>query len=123
MSTADGSTLVTEATASGSTARWELLRALGAALVTPPPANEQIAEALGLPVFSGVDHTDADGVRRLVAAAGDDRVAGPEPGRGRGLGGDYARHLRAFPGPGHPFRIDPERCKDLGRPVAGGQVE
>ena len=46
-------------TVSGSTARWELLRALGAALVTPPPANELIAEALGLPVFSGVDHTDA----------------------------------------------------------------
>jgi len=42
-----------------STARWELLRALGAALVTPPPGNKRIAEALGLPVFSGVDHTDA----------------------------------------------------------------
>lgn len=46
-------------TVSGSTPRWELLRALGATLVTPPPANEQVAEALGLPAFSGVDHTDA----------------------------------------------------------------
>lgn len=46
-------------TASEPAARWELLRALGAALVTPPPANQQVAEALGLPVFTGVDHTDA----------------------------------------------------------------
>ncbi len=40
-------------------ARWELLRALGAALVTPPPANQEVTRALGLPVLSGVDHTDA----------------------------------------------------------------
>lgn len=46
-------------TASEPAARWELLRALGAALVTPPPANRQVAEALGLPVFTGADHTDA----------------------------------------------------------------
>ena len=50
---------MTEAASSQSTARWELLRALGAALVTPPPGNQHVAEALGLPVLSGVDHTDA----------------------------------------------------------------
>ena len=59
MSTVSSSAWVTEAASSQSTARWELPRALGAALVTPPPANKQVAEALGLPVLSGVDHTDA----------------------------------------------------------------
>lgn len=49
----------TKAQASLSTGRWELLRALGATLVTPPPGNQQVAEALGLPALSGVDHTDA----------------------------------------------------------------
>lgn len=39
--------------------RCELLRALGAALATPPPGNRQVTEALGLPVLSGTDHTEA----------------------------------------------------------------
>lgn len=59
MSTADSSPLGSQAAASETPGRWELLRALGAVLVTPPPGNEQIAQALGLPVFSGVDHTEA----------------------------------------------------------------
>jgi len=50
---------MTQRTSSRKTARWELLRALGAVLVTPPPANQHLAEALGLPAFSGVEHTDA----------------------------------------------------------------
>lgn len=37
--------------------RWELLRALGAALVTPPPHNDAMLEALGLPAQSGAEHT------------------------------------------------------------------
>lgn len=40
-------------------ARYELLRALGAALHTPPPASHPVTAALGLPELSGVDHTDA----------------------------------------------------------------
>lgn len=40
-------------------ARWELLRALGAALTSPPPANHQVTAALGLPEQTGADHTDA----------------------------------------------------------------
>ncbi len=48
-----------EAAPSQSSAGWELLRALGAALLTPPPANRGVTEALGLPVPSGVDHTEA----------------------------------------------------------------
>lgn len=44
---------------SQSSARWELLRALGAALLTPPPGNREVTEALGLPALSGVDHTEA----------------------------------------------------------------
>lgn len=59
VSTVSSSARGTEAAPSQSTARWELLRALGAALVTPPPGNQCVAEALGLPVLSGVDHTDA----------------------------------------------------------------
>ena len=39
-------------------ARWELLRSLGAAVLTPPPGNELLCEALDLPLQSGVDHTD-----------------------------------------------------------------
>lgn len=39
--------------------RWELLRALGAALTTPPPANAHLRAALSLPSESAVDHTDA----------------------------------------------------------------
>ena len=37
--------------------RWELLRALGAAVLTPPPGNAGPCEALGLPAQSGVEHT------------------------------------------------------------------
>ena len=48
-----------EAAPSRSSARWELLRALGAALLTPPPGNREVTEALGLPALSGVDHTEA----------------------------------------------------------------
>ena len=59
VSTVSSSARGTEAAPSQSTARWELLRALGAALVTPPPGNQHVAEALGLPELSGVDHTDA----------------------------------------------------------------
>lgn len=50
---------MTQRTSSRKTARWELLRALGAVLVTPPPANQTLTDALGLPALSGVDHTDA----------------------------------------------------------------
>ena len=59
MSTVSTSDQRTKSASSQPTARWELLRALGAALVTPPPANQQVTEALGLAVLSGVDHTDA----------------------------------------------------------------
>ena len=37
--------------------RAELLRALGAALLTPPPGSAGPCEALGLPVQTGVEHT------------------------------------------------------------------
>ncbi len=37
--------------------RWELLRALGAAVLTPPPGNAAPCEVLGLPAQSGVEHT------------------------------------------------------------------
>lgn len=39
-------------------ARWELLRALGAAVLTPPPGSTGPCEALGLPVQTGVEHTE-----------------------------------------------------------------
>ena len=39
--------------------RWELLRALGAALVSPPPDNTTILSALGLPEMTRVQYTDA----------------------------------------------------------------
>lgn len=39
--------------------RWELLRALGAALVSPPPGNSGIIAALGLPEMTRVQYTDA----------------------------------------------------------------
>ena len=38
-------------------ARWELLRALGAAVLTPPPGNSGPCEALDLPVQTGAEHT------------------------------------------------------------------
>ena len=59
MPPASSSTREAEAAPSRSSARWELLRALGAVLLTPPPANGRVTEALGLPVLSGVDHTEA----------------------------------------------------------------
>lgn len=37
--------------------RWELLRALGAAVLTPPPGNAGPCQALGLPVQTGAQHT------------------------------------------------------------------
>ncbi len=39
------------------TTRWELLRALGAAVLTPPPGNAGPCQALGLPVQTGAQHT------------------------------------------------------------------
>jgi alkylated DNA nucleotide flippase Atl1 len=39
--------------------RWELLRSLGAAVLTPPPGNRGVCEALDLPSPTGVEHTDA----------------------------------------------------------------
>lgn len=38
-------------------ARWEMLRALGAVALTPPPHNAQVCGALGLPVPTGAEHT------------------------------------------------------------------
>jgi hypothetical protein len=46
-------------TATGKTARWELVRALGAAILTPPPGNAALCAALDLPAQSAVDHTTA----------------------------------------------------------------
>ena len=69
------------------------------------------------------DDADADRIGRLVAAAGDDRGAGTQPGGGGGLGRDHAGHLGSFAGRRQPGRIDPERGDDLARPVAGRQVE
>ncbi len=37
--------------------RWELIRALGAALATPPPGNGSVLDALGLPRQRGAEHT------------------------------------------------------------------
>lgn len=39
------------------TARWEMLRALGAVALTPPPHNATVCRALGLPMPSGAEHT------------------------------------------------------------------
>lgn len=41
----------------GEAARWELLRALGACVETPPPANEPLVEILGLPRWTSEAHT------------------------------------------------------------------
>jgi len=38
-------------------ARWELLRALGAAVLTPPPGNAAPCEALDLALQTGAEHT------------------------------------------------------------------
>lgn len=40
------------------TARWELLRALGAAVLTPPPASAGVWEALELDAPSGAEYTE-----------------------------------------------------------------
>jgi hypothetical protein len=39
--------------------RWELVRSLGAVVLTPPPANHAVCAALDLPIPTGVEHTDA----------------------------------------------------------------
>jgi hypothetical protein len=39
--------------------RWELLRSLGAVVLTPPPGNRALCAALDLPIPTGVEHTDA----------------------------------------------------------------
>lgn len=39
------------------TARWEMLRALGAVALTPPPHNAAVCQALGLAMPSGAEHT------------------------------------------------------------------
>lgn len=39
-------------------AHWELVRALGAAVLTPAPLNRQLCTALGLPAPSRADYTD-----------------------------------------------------------------
>lgn len=39
-------------------ARCELVRSLGAAVLTPPPGNGLLCEALDLPPHTGVDHTE-----------------------------------------------------------------
>ena len=41
------------------TTRTELLRSLGAAVLTPPPGNRAVCAALDLPIPTGVEHTDA----------------------------------------------------------------
>ena len=71
-----------------------------------------------------VDDPDADGVRRLVAAARDDRAcrrAAPSPRR------PPRSTVPVTAGPsnvgGSQRRVDPERVDDLGRPVARGEVE
>lgn len=72
----------------GSAARWELLRALGAALVTPPPGNGAVLAALDLPPQTGAEHTDAFvmtapphgaihlGPEGMLGGEGLDRIAG-----------------------------------------------
>lgn len=39
--------------------RWELIRALGAVVTTPPPGNSHARAALNLPAETRVEHTDA----------------------------------------------------------------
>lgn len=39
------------------TARWELIRSLGAFVMTPPPGNAHVSEALGLEVPTPAEHT------------------------------------------------------------------
>lgn len=75
----------TDETARG---RWELLRALGAAVLTPPPGNAGPCEALGLPAQSGAQHTKVFvlsapphaaihlGPEGMLGGEGLDRIAG-----------------------------------------------
>lgn len=46
-------------TAMTSTERSELIRAVGAAIYTPPPQADTVCAALDLPVISSADHTEA----------------------------------------------------------------
>lgn len=39
------------------TPRWEMVRALGAVALTPPPHNAPVCRALGLPMPTGAEHT------------------------------------------------------------------
>lgn len=56
MSTASDLGLARLAPPSG-THRWELVRALGAVALTPPPRNAAVCRAVGLPVPTGAEHT------------------------------------------------------------------
>jgi Nitrate reductase delta subunit len=38
---------------------WELIRSLGAVVLTPPPGNSALCAALELPIPTGAEHTDA----------------------------------------------------------------
>ena len=67
----------------------ELWRALGAALVTPPPGNAPLLEALGLPAQTGAEHT---GVFVLSAPPRAAIHLGPE---GK-LGGEGLDRIRGF---------------------------
>ena len=68
--------------------RWELLRALGAVALTPPPRNATVCRAVGLPVPTGAEHTSVFvlgapphaaihlGAEGKLGGEGLDRVAG-----------------------------------------------
>ncbi len=68
--------------------RWELLRALGAMALVTPPESDPLAAALGLPAWTGVEHTHAFvlglppyasiylGPEGKLGGEGADRVAG-----------------------------------------------
>ena len=69
-------------------ARWELVRALGAAVLTPPPASSPVWEGLGLTAPTGAQHTEVFvlaapphaaihlGAEGQLGGEGLDRVAG-----------------------------------------------
>jgi Nitrate reductase delta subunit len=56
---ATASTRSDRASSAAAEPRWELLRSLGAAVLTPPPGNRGVCAALDLPSPTGVEHTDA----------------------------------------------------------------
>lgn len=70
------------------TAPWELARALGTYVLTPPPDNAAVCRALGLPAIDRVEHTDVFvlgapphaaihlGPEGMLGGEGLDRVAG-----------------------------------------------